>query len=105
MTMVASKKISDKVKDTHLKILKRVGEDGLCRQAIAACLFNQTKRKSPELEALDLSEAFLALYRRTGDDEFLIICRALRRAAHKVHWELAKKKKRKTNSLRFLTLC
>ena len=106
MTMALSKKISDKVKDTHLKILKQVGEDGLYKQAIAACLFNQIKRKAPELEALDLSDAFLALYRRTGDEEFLTICRALRRAAHRVFWELSKKsKKRKPYSKRFLTLC
>ncbi len=104
MTMVAQKKISDKIRETHLKILKQAGEDGLCNQAIAACLLNQTKRKNPELEALDLSDAFLALHRRTGDNEFLMICRALRRAAHKVFWELSKSKKRKSSS-RFLTLC
>lgn len=104
--MAAPKKISDKVKETHLKILKQVGENGLYKQAIAACLFNQIKRKSPELEALDLSDAFLALYRRTGDEEFLTICRALRRAAHRVFWELSKKsKKKKSYSSRFLTLC
>lgn len=105
MTMVASKKISERVKETHLKILKQVGEEGLYRQAIAACLFNQVKNQNPEIEALDLSDAFLALYRRTGDDEFLVICRALRRAAHKVFWELSKdSKKKKTHSSRFLTL-
>jgi hypothetical protein len=104
--MAASKKISEKVKDTHLKILKQVGEDGLYKQAIAACLFNQGKRKNPEVEALDLSEAFLALYRRTGDEEFLMICRALRKAAHRLYWELDKKSKRKrAYGSRFLTLC
>ncbi len=105
-TMAASKKISEKVKETHLQILKKAGEEGLYKQAVAACLLNPSKRKTPEVEVLDLSEAFLSLYRRTGKDEFLAICRALRRAAHKVHWTLSKKSKdRGAHSSRFLTVC
>ncbi|MDP2683537.1 MAG: hypothetical protein Q8P20_00620 [bacterium] len=103
--MAISKKISDRVKEAHLKILKQVGAEGLYNQAVSACLFNSTQLTSPEIELLDLSEAFLALYRRTGGDDFLIICKALRRAAHKVHRVLSKKTDNFIKSPRFITVC
>jgi len=103
---MATKRISDKVKETHLNILKRGGEEGLYKQAVAACLLSTSKRKIPEVEVLDLSEAFLSLYRRTGNDDFLAICRALRRAAHTVYRKSKKKSNNRENySSRFLTVC
>ena len=99
------KKIPERVKERHLQMLKQVGEDGLYKEAIAACLFNIDKRKHPEIDALDLSEAFLSLYRRTGDSEYLVIHRVLRKAAHKVYWELSKQSDfKRYYSERFITL-
>ena len=105
MIMNAPKKISDRVKETHLQLLKKIGEEGLYKQAVAACLLSPAVGKIPEIEVLDLSEAFLALYRRTGEQDFLIICKSLRRAAHKVYRELSKKSTDKRNSSRFLIAC
>jgi len=104
---MATNRISDKIKEKHLNILRKVGEEGLYKQAVATCLLSTYKRKIPEVEVLNLSDAFLSLYRRTGDENFLAICRALRRAAHKVYRELDKKSGNRNNdySSRFLTIC
>lgn len=102
--MVAQKKISGRIKETHLQILRKAGEDGLCKYAVSACSFGLLKQPNLEIEVLDLSEAFLSLYRRSNVEEYLVISRALRRAAHIIYWGRLKKTSQKLiHAPRFLT--
>lgn len=45
---------------------------------------------SPEIELLDYHNAFMSLYRKEGDDNFLKIAKVFRKAAHKIYRVLLK---------------
>ena len=105
-TKMASKKIPKSMKEYSIKVLKTNGEDALfqciVRTAVATAIGSETDENHEE-ELLDLSESFMALYRRTGDDDLKDISRIYRKAAHKLHREL-KKVKKHSFSKRLLTL-
>ncbi len=105
---MASKKISDRVKETHIQMLHKLGERGLYERAVGAGMLQSSKTKHPEVSMLDLSEAFFALYRRTGDDDYATVSRVLRKAAHTVYRELMRQENatpKPIHAKRFLTLC
>ncbi len=45
---------------------------------------------SPEIELLDYHNAFMTLYRREGNEDFLKIAKSFRKAAHKIYRVLLK---------------
>ena len=98
-------KISDEVRDSYVHLLKAFGEDGLFKRSIGLALKQSANIKNPDIGMLDLSEEFFTLYRRTGDDAYAAISRALKRSAHVVHRELLRQNSKKKPSNRFLTLC
>ena len=106
-TMV-SKKISERVKTTHLQILHKLGQQGLYERAVGAGMLQSSKMPHPEIHMLDVSEAFFSLFRSTGNNEYATISRILRKAAHAVYRQLRKQNKEELpeqHSKRFLTLC
>jgi hypothetical protein len=58
---------------------------------------------SPDVAFLDCHDQFIILYRREGEEQYLNIARAFRRAAHKLYRVLLKKKLTTYNP-RFLNL-
>ncbi len=104
---MASKRISDSVKESHLQLLNKYGEDGLYERAIAAGIIRAADLKTPETEMLDLADAFVSLYRRTGNENFATISQIMRRAAHVVYRQLNKNRKDKKfrRDNRLLTSC
>ena len=104
-TDMASKKITQRIKDINLKILEESGEDGLYDKIVdAAIAVTSLGRSGQEIELLDFSESFMNLYRRTGENDYKLISKVFRRAAHKVHRELIKIKKQAAKDARLLTL-
>jgi hypothetical protein len=103
-----AKKISQKVKNTHVNMLNKFGEQGLYERLVGAGMTQAAKIKHPEITVLNLSDSFYALYRSTGDQNYAIISKALRKAAHTIHRQLkrggADPLDNKTYK-RFLTLC
>ena len=103
-----AKKISEKVKSTHVNLLNKFGEQGLYERSVGAGMTQAAKIKHPEITVLNLSDSFYALYRSTGEQDYAIISRALRKAAHTIHRQLKKSGADpldiKSNK-RFLTLC
>lgn len=102
------KKISDKVRETHIKLLNRLGEQGLYERSVGAGMIQSTKIKHPEVTILNLSESFYSLYRSTGDESYAVISKVLRKAAHTIHRQLKKQGADPLDyqeSKRFLTLC
>jgi len=62
------------------------------------------KVRNPEIEILNLSESFFSLFRSTGNEDFFVIGRALRRAANKLYRQFLRINKEKEVNLRFLNV-
>lgn len=61
------------------------------------------KEIHPDMAFLDCHDQFIILYRREGEEHYLEIARAFRRAAHKIYRTLLRKKMTAYNP-RFLNL-
>jgi len=59
---------------------------------------------TPDISLMAISEKFLKLYRREGDDKYLNIAKISRKAAHKMYRILLKDNVIKQNKEKFLTL-
>ena len=98
------KRISEVQVKTYLEMLLEHGEDGLYRKAVGSGIIRYASDiKNPEIELLDLAEAFFTLYRRTGDELHFTIGKVLRRAAHTLYRKLQKDYSKEIN-VRFLNV-
>ncbi len=102
--MGSIKKISDEVKNNLLSLLSTLGEDGLFQRTVGVGIISATSYETAEIEILDVSDAFFALHRRTGETEYYIIGKVLRRAAHVVYREMRRQNKSKKLNERFLNV-
>lgn len=85
-----SSKISKHDKDLHIKLLHQFGEQGLYEKAVGIGMLQAATKPDYDIEILNLSESFLALYRRTGNEDYAGISRVLRRVAHALFRQLVK---------------
>lgn len=86
----------------YLEQLIKYGENGLLQRIADLTLLNLHLDAHPEYILLDQSEAFLKLSRRTGKEDYAILAKILRRAAHVIYRELIKQNKSKPDFKRFL---
>ena len=99
---MAVKKLSEDEVKTYLEMLLARGEDGLYKRSIAMGIMRLANgHKHPEIEILDLSEAFFAAFRRNGDDILFTIGKILRKSAHCLYRKLQKENAKPANT-RFL---
>lgn len=96
------KQVNKRDKDFYSKILHKFGERGLYEKAFGAGMINSAAEKDADIIILNLSESFFRLHRRTGNDDYAVIGKALRRAAHRVMRELIKQRSEKIPDARFL---
>lgn len=93
-------------RDNQIDLFHIMGREGFIEKIVnlglSKALFENYK--CPELDILDNSEGFMALYRRTGEEEYLLLSNALRKAAHIVYRKLLKRVKDKRPNYKFLTL-
>jgi len=96
--------LSKKQRSLHVEMLHSYGEGGFYQRAIGAGMMKSANSSNPEVRMLDISEAFMALYRTTGNNDYFTISKSLRRAAHVVYRQLLKHNKdKKSNVKRFIT--
>lgn len=102
---MASKSISKKRREEYVKLLHASGEEKLYTAAVGVGMKASAHCSNPEVQILDESDAMLSLYRRTGKEEYFIISKILRKAAHVVYRQLlAQDSDKKPNPKRFLTV-
>ena len=82
------KTIPNKLKTEYLYTLRKLGCEAVYRRAVGNAFIRLRDTNHPEIELLDLSESFLALYRRSGEVNYFTLSRILRKAAHSVYREL-----------------
>ncbi len=97
-------KLKKEISDRYLEILKNKGEDGLYRHIIGTGVMRSVRVPNPEVEILDMSDSFFSLFRSTGIDDYFIIGKILRRAAHKLYRQFLRINKEKPRSGRFLNV-
>jgi len=95
--------ISNKDKELNVKLLRKFGEQGLYKKAVGVGMMQAAINHNYDIEILNLSNSFLTLFRRTGNEDYATISRVLRRTAHTLHRQLLRQKKKNTDP-RFLTL-
>src|SRR5689334_14870938 len=99
------KQINKDLQIKYLNMLHQLGENGLFRRAVGTGLIESENINDPDLEILNLADAFFALHRRTGDENYFTIAKVLRRAAHVIYRELMRQNKdKKPNFQRFLNV-
>lgn len=104
-TSMAVKKLSENQVKKFLEVLLERGENGLYRKVIGMGIIRYANKttKFPEVELLDLSDAFFTAFRRGEDEILFTIGKVLRRAAHTLYRRLQKKETRELNP-RFLNV-
>ncbi len=97
-------RITNRLRDEYEAILKQDGEDKVYRHALGTSAINIARYQFPEIVLLDQSEGFFSLFRQTGNDNYFIIGRALRKAAHKLYRQLRRTNSNYPENMRFLDL-
>ena len=102
---MSSKPVPKIVKDSYLNMLITYGENGLFQRCVGKGMIRSTEIKDIDVKMLDLAVSFYKLFKRTGNEKFAIISRALKRAAHVLYRQLLRiNEEKKPNYKRFLTL-
>jgi hypothetical protein len=99
-----AKRITNDQKRIYCGILNEFGADEIYRRTVGVSVLAIEKNDKIDLELLDRSDGFLNLFRQTADEDFFLISKALRRAAHKVYRQLIKKNKNKKIDNSFLNV-
>ena len=99
-----SVRIAEDVAENFVKRLQTKGEEALYRYSIAQGIIRSAQQDNSEVEVLNLAEAFFLLYRRTGEDNYFVIGRILRRAAHTLYRHFMRNKIGKAPNKRFLSV-
>ena len=95
--------LSQEAINCHVSTLKNKGELGLYRKIVGSGIINSLEIQNPDIEILNLSDSFFSLFRRTGESDYFIIGKVLRRSAHTIYRQLLRMKKNQVNA-RFLNI-
>lgn len=97
--------LSEKLQEEYLKKLLSRGESGLYSYIVGSVLHkwaSGSSVKNPDVEILDLAEAFFSVSRATGNKDFFVLGKVLRRAAHKICRSIKAIDKKKQINPKFL---
>lgn len=95
-------KLSEYQVNYYLNLYKSLCEESFYRKLIGLGILRYAENsKNPEIEFLDLSDSFFALSRKEGEEDYFVIAKTLRRAAHKLYRKL---KGREPANHRFLNV-
>lgn len=97
-----AKNISEESIKNYIERLNKNGEEAFYRHLIAIGVKRSVNVKNPENEMMDMSESFLQLNRRTGEEVYAVFYRLFRRAAHTLYRQLDNKNSQKKSNNRFL---
>lgn len=78
-------RVTKQTMENYERRLKNKGEVGLFNSVVGQGFNDKAQFNEPEVMILDRSEAFFALYRSTGKEDYFIIGRILRKAAHRLY--------------------
>ena len=84
-------RVTKRIRDDYEVLLKDAGEARFFNHAFLTGISARKHFEYPENMMLDQSEAFFALFRTSGNQNYFMIGKILRRAAHKIYRDGKKK--------------
>ena len=84
-------KITKRVRDEYEALLNSVGEEGLYSHFVKTGNLARDQFEYPENMLIDQSDAFFILYRTTGNNNYFVIGKILRRSSHTLYREAKRK--------------
>ena len=101
---MAIKRNLEEISKTCMELLAKSGEEGLYKY-LKRIAFSKTIEPGLEIEFIDTSDDFFSLYRSTGEEDYFVIGKILRRVGHAVYRHGFKMdSKKKINKKKFLNL-
>ena len=98
-------RLSAKLKQSYEELLVCKGEEYFYRYILGTAVIAKASISDVENSLLDTAEAFFSTARQTGNENFFVIGRVLRKAAHKLYRESLKSSGKITGgNKRFLQL-
>ena len=97
-------RVTKRIREEYETLLKDVGAEKFFKHILRTGVLARKHLEYPEEMMLDQSEAFFALFRTTGNRNYFVIGRILRRAAHCIYRESKRKNKNYKNNKRFLDI-
>jgi len=89
--------------NNYISILQNRGQAGFYKKIVGEGIIKSLDIPHPDIEILNLSDNFFILYRRSGDYNYFLIGKVLRRSAHTIYRQLLKLKNAEIN-IRFLNV-
>lgn len=83
-------KVTKRIRDEYEALLKQIGEDGFYKHITTRAILVRKHYEFPENMMLEQSDGFFALFRTTGNENYFVIGKILRRTAHKLYREARK---------------
>lgn len=96
--------INKKLATAYEENLKKLGEYKFYNHVIGDCVLERASSDFPEIGMLDRAEGFFCLARKTGNNNYFIIGKTLRRAAHRLYRESQKRNSNYPINKRFLAI-
>lgn len=98
------KKITDSQVKTYISLLEERGEAGLYKFIVGNGIVQfASGSKNPDVDLLEISDCFFSLYRSSGEYNYFVVGKILRRGAHTIYRKLLKSKNRPVNN-KFLNI-
>jgi hypothetical protein len=97
-------KVTKRIQEEYSGLLKDVGEDRFFNHVFGNGVSARKHYEHPEIVMLEQSESFFSLFRTTGDGNYFVIGKILRRAAHKLYRDGRKKNQEYPINKKFLQL-
>lgn len=97
-------RVTKRIREEYETLLKDVGEEKFFKHILKTGVLARKHLEHPEEMMMDQSDAFFALFRTTGNRNYFIIGKILRRVAHHVYRESKKKSNERKINNRFLDI-
>ena len=97
-------KVTKRVREEYETYLKDVGEDRFFIHLFENGISARKHYEYPEVTMLEQSEAFFSLFRTTGDSNYFVIGKILRRCAHRLYRDGKRRNPKYPVNKRFLDL-
>lgn len=81
-------RVTKRIREEYESLLHNSGEDKFYRHVFGTGILARRHFDRPENMMLDQSEAFFALFRNTGNNNYFIIGKILRRVAHRLYRDI-----------------
>lgn len=97
-------KVTRRTREEYERLLSSRGEAGFYRYILGRGVIERVDYAFPEVLLLDRAEAFFAMARSTGNVQYFVIGRLLRKAAHRLYYNSRKSNIEHPINRRFLNI-